>query len=243
MSLSSTPGSFCLQDFVNELQDCYTDIERVFLCDYFGIKRPEHLVGVDVYQPVRQGVYVKPGQYSSEYDLANAVARLALARIQDELPAWAGVNEQGEYFSARTYTRSELAAVSFHPQHLFTINWADSGPGFSWPEAYYLVWLPVFERYVVTASQDSPDCYGFEDIAIGWQFFDDDRVGVARDIILANWGSVHKPNNEDGWAYLFASGVVSESEAEEWREEIWPPIQLDDEDVDDEDEDDEDEED
>lgn len=243
MSLSSTPGSFCLQDFVNELQDCYTDIERAFLCDYFGIKRPEHLVGVDVYQPVRQGVYVKPGQYSSEYDLANAVARLALARIQDELPAWAGVNEQGEYFSARTYTRSELAAVSFHPQHLFTINWADSGPGFSWPEAYYLVWLPVFERYVVTASQDSPDCYGFEDIAIGWQFFDDDRVGVARDIILANWGSVHKPNNEDGWAYLFASGVVSESEAEEWREEIWPPIQLDDEDVDDEDEDDEDEED
>lgn len=243
MSLSSTPGSFCLQDFVNELQDCYTYIERAFLCDYFGIKRPEHLVGVDVYQPVRQGVYVKPGQYSSEYDLANAVARLALARIQDELPAWAGVNEQGEYFSARTYTRSELAAVSFHPQHLFTINWADSGPGFSWPEAYYLVWLPVFERYVVTASQDSPDCYGFEDIAIGWQFFDDDRVGVARDIILANWGSVHKPNNEDGWAYLFASGVVSESEAEEWREEIWPPIQLDDEDVDDEDEDDEDEED
>ena len=242
MSLSSTPGSFCLQDFVNELQDCYTDIERAFLCDYFGIKRPEYLVGVDVYQPVRQGVYVKPGQYSSEYDLANAVARLALARIQDELPAWAGVNEQGEYFSARTYTRSELAAVSFHPQHLFTINWADSGPGFSWPEAYYLVWLPVFERYVVTASQDSPDCYGFEDIAIGWQFFDDDRVGVARDIILANWGSVHKPNNEDGWAYLFASGVVSESEAEEWREEIWPPIQLDDEDVDDEDEDDEDEE-
>ena len=243
MSVSSTPGSFCLQDFVNELQDCYTDIERAFLCDYFGIKRPEHLVGVDVYQPVRQGVYVKPGQYSSEYDLANAVARLALARIQDELPAWAGVNEQGEYFSARTYTRSELAAVSFHPQHLFTINWADSGPGFSWPEAYYLVWLPVFERYVVTASQDSPDCYGFEDIAIGWQFFDDDRVGVARDIILANWGSVLKPNNEDGWAYLFASGVVSESEAEEWREEIWPPIQLDDEDVDDEDEDDEDEED
>lgn len=243
MSLSSTPGSFCLQDYVTELQDCYTDIERAFLCDYFGVKRPEHLVGVDVYQPVRQGVYVKPGQYSSEYDLANAVARLALARIQDELPAWAGVNDQGEYFSARTYTRSELAAVSFHPQHLFTINWADSGPGFSWPEAYYLVWLPVFERYVVTASQDSPDCYGFEDIAIGWQFFDDDRVGVARDIILANWGSVHKPNSDEGWAYLFATGLVSKEEAEAWREEIWPSIQLDDRDEDDEDEDDEDEED
>ena len=232
MSLSSTPGSFCLQDFVHELQDCYTDIERAFLCDYFGIKRPDRLVGVDVYQPVTHGVYVKPGQYSSEYDVPNAVARLALARIQDSLPAWAGVNDKGEYFSARQYTRSELAAVSFHPQHLFTINWADSGPGFSWPEAYYLVWLPVFERYVVTASQDSPDCYGFEDIAIGWQFFDDDRVGVARDIILANWGSVHKPNNEEGWAYLFGTGLVSEDEANAWREEIWPTEIPDDEGVD-----------
>lgn len=123
--------------------------------------------------------------------------------------------------------------VNFHPQHLFTLNWADSGPGFSWPEAYFLVWLPVFERYVVTASQDSPDCYGFEDIAIGWQFFDEDRVGLARDIILANWGSVHKPHSEEGWAYLFASGIVSESEAESWRDVIWPQYAPDEEDEDD----------
>ena len=222
MSLSGTPGSFCVQDFFNELEDCYTDIERAFLCDYFGIKRPERLVGVDVYQPVKKGVYVKPGLYSSEYDVPNAVARLALARIQDCLPAWAGVNNKGEYFSARQYTRAEVAKVSYHPQHLFTINWANSGPGFSWPEAYYLVWIPVFERYVVTASQDSPDCYGFEDIAIGWQFFDEDRVGLAKDIILANWGSVHKPHYEAGWVYLFSPGLVSGSEAEAWRSEIWP---------------------
>ena len=232
MSLSSTPGSFCVQDFFNELEDCYTDIERAFLCDYFGIKRPERLDGIDVYQPVREGVYVKPGEYSSEYDVPNAVARLALSRIQGELPAWAGVNEKGEYFSARQYTRDEVSIVNYHPQHLFTINWADSGPGFSWPEAYYLVWLPVFERYVVTASQDSPDCYGFEDIAIGWQFFGDDRVGLAKEIILANWGSVHKPNNEEGWAYLFGTGLVSEEEAILWREEIWPTYTPDDEEED-----------
>ena len=232
MSLSSTPGSFCLQDYFNELDDCYTDIERAFLCDYFGIKRPERLADIDVYQPVRSGVYVKPGEYSSEYDVPNAVARLALARIQDCLPAWAGVNDSGQCFTSRQYTRSEIAMVNYHPQHLFTINWADSGPGFSWPEAYYLVWLPVFERYVVTASQDTPDCYGFEDIAIGWQFFDEDRVSITKEIILANWGSVHKPNSEEGWAYLFATGLVSESEAEAWRDAIWPPYTPDDEEED-----------
>ena len=232
MSLSSTPGSFCLSDFFAELNDCYTDTERAFLSDYFGIRRPDHLKDLDIYEPVCKGVYVHRGEYSSEYDIPNAVARLCLARIQDCLPAWAGVNSDGEFVVARSYSRAEVAMVNFHPQHLFTINWADSGPGFSWPEAYYLVWLPVFERYVVTASQDSPDCYGFEDIAIGWQFFDEDRVGLAREIIQANWGAVHKPNNEEGWAYLFGTGVVSEDEADSWREEIWPTETPDDEEVD-----------
>ena len=229
MSLSSTPGSFCLSDFIAELNDCYTDTERAFLSDYFGIRRPDHLKVLDIYEPVCKGVYVHRGEYSSEYDIPNAVARLCLARIQDCLPAWAGVNSDGEFVVARNYSRAEVAMVNFHPQHLFTINWADSGPGFSWPEAYYLVWLPVFERYVVTASQDSPDCYGFEDIAIGWQFFDEDRVGLAREIIQANWGAVHKPNNEDGWAYLFGTGLISEDEANSWREEIWPSCSEDDE--------------
>ena len=89
---------------------------------YIGIKRPERLVGIDVYQPVKTGVYVKLGQYSSEYDVPNAVARLVLARIQDCLPAWAGVNDQGEYFTSRQYTRSEVEMVNYHPQHLFRIN-------------------------------------------------------------------------------------------------------------------------
>lgn len=232
MSLSSTPGSFCMEDFFRELDDCYTDTERAFLSDYFGIRRPERLKDLDVYEPVRKGVFVKRGEYSSEFDIANAVARLCLTRIQDYLPAWAGVNNKGEYVVARNYSRSEVAMVNFHPQHLFTINWADSGPGFSWPEAYYLVWLPVFERFVVTASQDSPDCYGFEDIAIGWQFFDEDRVNLAKEIIQANWGAVHKPNIDEGWAYLFGTGLVSETEAEAWREEIWPEVSDEDSDED-----------
>ena len=221
MSLSSTPGSFCLSDFFAELNDCYTDTERAFLSDYFGIKRPDHLKDLDIYEPVHKGIFVKHGEYSSEYDIANAVARLCLLRIQDELPAWAGVNSKGEFVVARNYTRNEVDMVNFYPQHLFTINWADSGPGFSWPEAYYLVWLPVFERYVVTASQDSSDCYGLEDVAIGWQFFDQDRVGLAKEIIQANWGAVHKPYKEEGWICLLGTGQVSDVEAESWREETW----------------------
>lgn len=229
MTLAGKQGGFCPEYFYNELLDCYTDTERAFLCDYFKIKRPGWLKDTDIYQPVAKGIYVKRGQYSDEYEIPNAVARLVLQRIQEYLPAWGGADSEGKFVIARNYTRKEVALVSFQPQHLFTINWADSGPGFSWPEAYYLVWLPVFERYVVTASQDSPDCYGFEDIAIGWQFFDEDRVGLSKEIIQANWGAVHKPHLEEGWAYLFETGVVSQSEAEDWRNDIWPEESPDDE--------------
>jgi len=43
---------------------------------------------------------------------------------------------------------------------LFQINWADSGPGLSWPADYNLVWVPSFARFVLTYSADSPDAFG-----------------------------------------------------------------------------------
>ena len=63
MSLSSTPGSFCLSDFIAELNDCYTDTERAFLSDYFGIRRPDHLKDLDIYETVCKGVYVHRGEF------------------------------------------------------------------------------------------------------------------------------------------------------------------------------------
>jgi hypothetical protein len=47
------------------------------------------------------------------------------------------------------------------------INWADSGPGLSWPADYNLVWLPTYDRFVLTYSADSPDAFGYCDFALG----------------------------------------------------------------------------
>lgn len=46
------------------------------------------------------------------------------------------------------------------PELVCCINWADSGPGYSWPESYYVTYLPGLEKYIVTASLDSPDVWG-----------------------------------------------------------------------------------
>ena len=63
--------------------------------------------------------------------------------------------------------RHKDARLAFNPQLVCTINWADSGPGYSWPESYHVTYLPGFDRFVMTASRDGPDAWGCVDQAIG----------------------------------------------------------------------------
>ena len=98
-----------------------------------------------------------------------AVAFIVLEAVEKRLPQWAGVSD-GELQFARDYRPKELIPArraAMLPQYLFTLNWADSGPGFSWPGAYYTTWVPSYERFVVTYSADSPEVWGYADIAIG----------------------------------------------------------------------------
>lgn len=200
----------------------YTPTELAILHDYFKLERPKSLKEINVYEECA-GIFIRKARYSEEYELSNAVARIALKRVQNRLPVWACVDKDGDFTVARTYEEYEGRAAELFPLYLFMINWADSGPGFSWPEAYYLVWLPEIERYVVTASQDSPDCYGFEDIVIGDTPFNADRKQVAKDLITGWWESQHNSNNQPEWECLFGCGFVSEDEAYSWRDEVWTP--------------------
>ena len=205
----------------------YTPTEQAILCNYFKQERPDSLKEIDIYKECI-GVYVHKARYSEEFELSNAVARIALKRVQDKLPVWACVDQTGDYVVARAYEHHEERDTELLPIYLCMINWADSGPGFSWPESYYLIWLPKFERYVLTASQDSSDCYGFEDIVIGVAPFVQDRKQVCRELII-RWWDDQKSNDQEPWVSLFEAGFVSEEEAYSWRDEVWPDILFEDE--------------
>ena len=106
------------------------------------------------------------------------------------------------------------------PQHLFMINWADSGPGISWPEDYYVAFVPGFERFVVTASMDSTDCWGFTDLAIG-SFAGDVPLKAGAHAVITGWWSAQ--HGEYPWAYVWGEGLISQEIADGWRDEVWPP--------------------
>jgi hypothetical protein len=62
-----------------------------------------------------------------------AVAFIVLEAVEKRLPQWVSVAD-GEVNFARDYRPKELVPArraAMLPQYLFTLNWADSGPGFN----------------------------------------------------------------------------------------------------------------
>ena len=216
---------------LSQLKTLYDDIELAILFDWLELVRPRALAGIDIEcesanseHPIGairliDDMYHQFGQWA----LSNAVARLVLSEIQQRLPQWGCAEADGQVALARTYRAPRKAKVEVLPRFLFMINWADSGPGFSWPESYYVAYLPGFDRYVVTASQDSPDAHGYTDEAIG-HFPTHEAIedGVHR-VIVDWWQYQANKWDQRRWAYLFDSGVIDGETAGSWTAEVWNP--------------------
>jgi len=152
--------------------------------------------------------------------IANAVARICLADVQGRLPQWAAFDAKGHMLLGRREFEHEERLLPLQPQRLLCINWADSGPGFSWPEEYHATYLPGFGRYVVTASVDSPDVHGVTDWAIGWFSGKADLLKSSKRLI-ARWWRTQRDNGQGRWAYLFDAGLISMEEAERMGDRVW----------------------
>ncbi len=158
-----------------------------------------------------------------------AVAQILLNPIQDNLPNWGFTNDDGDLEVGRlSKPRLPDARLNFNPQHVCTINWADSGPGFSWPEAYYITYLPSFNCHVVTASRDSKDAYGCTDHAIGFIEGAIESIQAAKQIIIKSWVSQRNTFDQERWAYLFNEGLIDNATANAWADEVWSEEVFDD---------------
>ncbi len=103
--------------------------------------------------------------------LAAAVAAIALEDCRNELPNWTAVRvSDGQLLEARPRPpewRSGRRPEAPASNHLFTINWATSGPGFDWPAMYRATWMPRYNVFVLTTSHDTDEIFGTCDAAIG----------------------------------------------------------------------------
>ena len=153
-----------------------------------------------------------------------AVARVLLSPIQASLPQWAAVRESGEVLLNRKEIQRHPQAVrlTLEPQLVCCINWADSGPGYSWPESYHVTYIPGLEKFIVTSSRDGADAFGCADHALGWGSAAEGELLVAKRIIQGFWEHQRNEWDQERWAYLFDDGLIDSATADAWAEEIWP---------------------
>ena len=216
-------------------------IEHAFLSDWLGVERPACARDIDLAADVRPYGYAfededaDPGQESdgiihlqkSEFNrmdlkesIGNAVARLVLTDIQDRLPQWAVSYRSGELEFGRGYEKPRRHTVALLPRFLFMINWADSGPGISWPESYHVGFLPFYNVYVVTGSQDSSDAYGYLDRTVGYFKPDVPLLEGCRQVLVADWERQAGYGQEE-WEHFIDPGLVDEYVARDWASEVW----------------------
>jgi hypothetical protein len=157
---------------------------------------------------------------TNEFTLANAVARLVLEGIQNRLPSSA-ISYGGSVVLTRDYTTKSPRKLDLLPRFLFQINWANSGPGISWPVAYYLAWLPVYDVFVVTESADSPETLGYCDRALGWFGVDTPVTEGAKRVIAGDW--LHRYNEwwQEHWEHFLDAGLISSEDVWGWAAEVW----------------------
>ena len=210
--------------------ELFTPDEHAIMAQWFGAEPPNSARGINVDEAIaRLGFTEEPG-YRTLLDVA--VAHLVLEIVEKRLPTWAGFVGDGEFVLARQYR--DLAnepdrRILLQPRLLFEINWADSGPGFSWPVAYYVTWLPYYDRFVVTASADSPDAFGYCDFALGSFGIETPVKEGSSTIIRTDWELQHEGWDQQRWAYLFRNGLISDEEASALADEVWPDEQDDEE--------------
>jgi hypothetical protein len=153
--------------------------------------------------------------------LAIAVAQILLHHVQGSLPQWASVTADKVSLNRKEHKRHKDARLAFNPQLICTINWADSGPGFSWPESYHVTYLPGFDKFVITASRDGPDAWGCSDHAIGVADGSLNPVEAAKEVIVDFWATLVSDWEHSRWAYLFSEGLIDKQTANEWADEVW----------------------
>jgi hypothetical protein len=188
----------------------FTADETAFLTEFFS-----HGGGSET------GIAALPNLIDDHAELAEKVAALALEVVQERLPQWAATRPDGTVVVSRKVKRGRNRRVVVAPRHLFTINWANSAPGFPWPEAYHATFIPGFGRYVVTASRDGKDLYGCCDHAIGW-FDAHTEWKESAKAIVKEWWAKTVDYDQAPWVELWDAASLGEVDAYALREAVWP---------------------
>ena len=161
-------------------------------------------------------------EFTTSGDLAldAFVASVVLDSIQKRLPSysWTGPDDVVQF--GRGIRPAQVRKVQLLPCHLFSIDWARTAPGLSWPQSYYVTHVPSINRRIVTASMDDSEIWGYPDLAIGLcPAVRSPDFGTKK--VIQSWWRRASGCEAEGWEVFWAAGLIDKGRAQQWKKEVF----------------------
>jgi hypothetical protein len=190
------------------------EVRALFECYVTGSEQPAS------FQQLFDTMEVPPDAMPDRLQIA--VAQILLHDVQDSLPQWAAITNDGKLvFNRKRHARHKHARLQFNPKLLFSINWATSPSGTEWPEAYHATYVPSLEKYIFTASRDGREAFGCEDNAVGAADKTDDLQGAAKKVLTSYWQRQVDEWGQGRWESCIQEGLIDDRTANAWAEAVW----------------------
>ncbi len=207
---------------------CFHEVEAAILRRALGRQQPPTDIQLDLWGRscvLGPGVIrLEPSDEGLDNEaraVSDAAARLLLSGLEERLPNYLVRVPNGSLHAARGARRPRRKVVRGVSILLLGINWADSGPGMSWPEQYYATWLPGFECWCVTASRDSSEVDGYCDRLIGSIDGTQDQLEGVRALVQAEWHRQYEDESQERWVELLDAGRIGSTSAFEIAAAVW----------------------
>ncbi|MGC4083677.1 MAG: hypothetical protein QM736_16605 [Vicinamibacterales bacterium] len=188
----------------------YINPEDIILSAYFGQKPPKSALREAI---TALGVTRRPSDFSQLQAAAGTVLLGATRRGfgRQEL-----LDRDGLSAGVRRVQRWG----SFRPQHLITIDWADSIPGSS-TSAYFAVRVPTHKAMVVVLSAPTSEMFGYFDVALGFATAAEPNAAAGvRNVLIKHWVALRE-FEMDRPQHVLREGLVSAALAARWADAVW----------------------
>jgi len=158
-----------------------------------------------------------------EVEPPSVAASMSLREAFSSLSIDQATNDEHDSQLDAVVARIVLDTIGLRPRHLFTVGWPGRRSGLCSPMAYSLIWVPIYDHFVVTGSSSNAWTLSHTDVAAGHFTGETGLVDGAREILLADWSGRREADTQPRWETFMTPGLIDKKEAWAWSELVWGP--------------------
>ena len=154
----------------------------------------------------------------------NALARLVLAQADTPtpLPSKRSAPDLVAGGVSRGSRRRHQPQVRFLTSTLLGVRWNATAQAAAGSEVYRLAWLPLVDRWVVTASNDVAGRDGYKDRLLATVPHAAALMAHASEIVGRYWQTQRRENGVTRWATCTESGCLTATAVHALAQQVWP---------------------